>query len=45
MDVHKAAVAAAAATFYQALLEAGFYDEAQDFAEWFLEAMDIDLED
>lgn len=37
-------VYAAAAAFYVACLKAGHIDEAQEFAEWFLESFDIDLE-
>lgn len=36
---------AEAAAFYVALLKDGYSDEAQEFAEWFLETFDIDLED
>lgn len=34
-----------AAAFYVVCLKAGYIDEAQEFAEWFLETFDIDLED
>lgn len=34
----------AAAAFYVACLKGGYVDEAQEFAEWFLESFDIDLE-
>lgn len=33
-----------AAAFYVALLKGGYFDEASEFAEWFLETFDIDLE-
>lgn len=33
-----------AAAFYLALMKAGLFDEATDFAEWYLEAFDHDLE-
>lgn len=33
-----------AAAFYVACLRAGFFDEATEFAEWFLENFDLDLE-
>lgn len=36
---------AGAAAFLNTLVQAGYLEEAQDFAEWFLEAFDIDLED
>lgn len=38
-------VYAQASALYVALLQAGFPAEAQEFAEWFLETFDIDLED
>lgn len=38
-------VHASAAALYVALLRNGYTDEAQDFAEWYLEAFDFDLED
>lgn len=34
-----------AAAFYFALIEAGHTDEASDFAAWYVEAFDYDLED
>jgi hypothetical protein len=39
-----AEVYATAAAFYVACLKNGFIDEAQEFAEWFLEEFDLDLE-
>jgi len=33
-----------AAAFYVGCLRAGFYDEATEFAEWFLDTFDLDLE-
>lgn len=33
-----------AAAFFVALTKAGHLDEAAEFAEWFLETFDIDLE-
>jgi hypothetical protein len=33
-----------AAAFYVACLKAGFFDEADEFAEWYLETFDYDLE-
>lgn len=33
-----------AAALYVALVRGGFYDEAAEFAEWYLEAFDHDLE-
>lgn len=33
-----------AAGFYVACLKNRYFDEAQEFAEWFLDAFDIDLE-
>lgn len=41
----KAAVYVEAAAFYVACTKAGYLDEAQEFAEWFLDTFDIDLED
>jgi hypothetical protein len=38
-------VQAQGAAFYVALLKAHFTDEAQEFAEWFLDTFDHDLED
>lgn len=35
---------AGAAAFYAQLLTAGYIDEATEFAEWFLETFDLDLE-
>jgi len=32
------------AAFYVALLKNGKYDEAAEFAEWFIDTFDIDLE-
>lgn len=32
------------AAFYVVLVKAGYYDEAAEFAEWFLETFDLDLE-
>lgn len=37
-------VYASAAALYVALLKNGFLDEAYEFAEWFLETFDLDLE-
>lgn len=37
-------VYSAAAGFYVACLKAGYIDEAQEFAEWFLDEFDLDLE-
>lgn len=37
-------VYATAAGFYTALLKSGYGDEASEFAEWFLETFDLDLE-
>lgn len=37
-------VYAQGAAFYVVLLKAGYYDEAADFAEWFIDTFDIDLE-
>ena len=37
-------VQAQAAAFYVALLKAKFIDEAAEFAEWFLDTFDLDLE-
>lgn len=33
-----------AAAFYVALVKNGFAEEASEFAEWFLETFDLDLE-
>lgn len=33
-----------AAAFYVALMKAGLFDEATEFAEWYLETFDHDLE-
>lgn len=33
-----------AAALYVALVKAGYFDEASEFAEWFLETFDLDLE-
>ena len=33
-----------AAALYVALLQAGYFDEATEFAEWYLETFDHDLE-
>lgn len=41
----KLAIYAEAAAFYTACLKAGYGDEATEFAEWFLETFDLDLED
>lgn len=38
-------VHAHAAALYVAMLKAGFLEEAADFAEWYLEEFDHDLED
>jgi hypothetical protein len=35
---------AGAAAFYVQLVKSGYGDEASEFAEWFLEAFDLDLE-
>lgn len=34
-----------AAAFYVACLKAGFLEEATEFAEWYLDTFDTDLED
>lgn len=34
-----------AAALYVAMLKNGFFDEATEFAEWFMDAFDYDLED
>lgn len=34
-----------AAALYASMLKHGFFDEAVDFAEWYLETFDHDLED
>lgn len=39
------AVYGQAAALYVALIKAGHLDEATEFAEWFLETFDIDLEE
>lgn len=39
-----AEVYATAAGFYVALLKNRYFDEAADFAEWFLDEFDLDLE-
>lgn len=39
-----AEVYASAAAFYVVLLKNGYFDEAAEFAEWFLDAFDLDLE-
>lgn len=41
----KLAVYTEAAAFYVACLRAGYADEATEFAEWFLDSFDIDLEE
>jgi hypothetical protein len=33
-----------AAAFYVVLIKAGYYDEAAEFVEWFLDTFDLDLE-
>lgn len=38
-------VLAPATAFFAACMEHGFTDEGQEFAEWFLDAFDVDLED
>jgi len=38
------AVQVEAAAFYVACLRAGYREEAAEFAEWFLDTFDIDLE-
>lgn len=38
------AIYAQAAAFYTTCLKAGYHDEATEFAEWFLETFDLDLE-
>jgi hypothetical protein len=37
-------VYAEGAAFYVVLIKAGYYDEAAEFAEWFLDTFDLDLE-
>lgn len=37
-------VYAQASALYVGMLQAGFTDEAAEFAEWFLETFDLDLE-
>lgn len=37
-------VYAQAAALYVAMVNAGYSDEATEFAEWFLETFDLDLE-
>lgn len=44
-DQSEISVRAHAAAFYVALLNAGLKDEATEFAEWYLETFDHDLED
>lgn len=44
-EPRKADVYVQGAAFYVACLKAGYPDEATEFAEWFLETFDIDLED
>lgn len=39
-----AEVYAQAAALYVALVKNGYFDEAAEFAEWFLETFDLDLE-
>lgn len=34
-----------AAALYVAMLRGGFFDEAQEFAEWYLDTFDTNLED
>lgn len=41
----KADVYVQGAAFYVACLKGGFIEEAQEFAEWFLDTFDIDLEE
>jgi hypothetical protein len=43
-EPEKLAVYTQASAFYVACLKAGFSDEATEFAEWFLDTFDIDLE-
>jgi len=43
-DQEGLAVQAEAAAFYVACLKAGLVDEATEFAEWFLDTFDTDLE-
>lgn len=40
----KADVYVHAAALYVAMLKNGYFDEAAEFAEWFLDAFDYDLE-
>lgn len=44
LEPRHADVYATAAGFYTALLKSGYGDEASEFAEWFLETFDLDLE-
>lgn len=45
MNPKLAEIHATAASFVYVLLKNSYLDEAQEFAEWFLETFDIDLED
>jgi len=49
MDVQstssKLDVVAQGSAFWVALLKNGYFDEAGEFAEWFLDTFDMDLED
>lgn len=44
LEPRAAEVYATAAGFYVALVKNRYYDEADEFAEWFLETFDLDLE-